>query len=287
MNKCITNEECMEKQYKNQLAKINYRWFIGVLIGVIILILSFKFWDKKEPLQTLISVGSGLVSIALGIFAIMYSMTESIKTNTKETKIDVILDKIEEEVENMGNIVKDINANTNMSLTELSNLKRSNDEIIQKISKFNYERFNKEANHDKEQAFNKSSSDLNGQVYVRPKKVQLRKFQKGDICIVDLGTKNPSALGGTRPVVIVQNSLLNKYAPSLSVIPLTVKISSSDNNIIPTHVPFTWGDKENIAVIEQITTISKGDIIDFIDTVDEETLRQIDFALLFQFGISE
>ena len=294
MKKCEDLNECVEKQYKNLLTKVNYRWIIGVLIGIILLILSYKFWDKKEPLQTLISVGSGLVSIALGIFAIIYAMTESIKTSNKEVKVDVILDKIEKQVETMGDVVKEINTNTNNSLNRIEDISKKLDDI----SKYDYKGFYSEVNSKAEEppkteeAINdehstkSASAEMAGTAIIRPKQKTIhKKYKKGDICFIDLGTKTASVLGGKRPVLIVQNTIINNFAPSLTVVPITSKVK--DDTSIPTHVKFMLNGRMNTAIVEQLTTISADDIVDYMDTIDDDTLKKVDIALIFQFGIQK
>lgn len=287
VDKCKQENQCIETQYKNKISHIHYKWFIFCLIELIVALLTFKFWGKPAPLENLISIGSGLISIVLGVFAIIYSVSESIKTNNKENKVDSMLDKIEKNIINMNDIVTDISKVTNSSFNELTNLKRTNDKIEESISKFNYEKFNEQANEKVDKVVKIENNDLNSQVTIRKpvNKFNMVKISKGDLYVANLGEKNTSILGGTRPVIIVQNNISNKYAPSLTVVPVTT--SKSNDNNFPTHVTFDWKNQVNIAAVEQVTTISKSDIIDFIDELDDEVLNKINKALLIQLGIQE
>ncbi|URZ15785.1 type II toxin-antitoxin system PemK/MazF family toxin [Clostridium felsineum] len=287
MKRCNNIDECIEKHYKNYISKVNYRWILGICIGIIILILTYKLWNKNEPIQTLISVGTGLISIALGIFAIIYAVAENIKANNKENKVDVILDEIESQVDNMNNIVKKISSNTEVSLDEIINIKNNNKEIMKSIKGFNFEQYNQKVNKNTENT-KVVSSEIEAEITVKKddkRKIILRKFQKGDICLVDLKNEGDSLIRGKRLVIIIQNSILNKYAPSLTIVPLTGL--REDKKLIPTHIQFERNDKLMTAVVEQITTIKQNDILDFIDRVDIEIMSKIDNAILFQLGIKE
>lgn len=284
IKRCKEENECIEKQYNNRISHIHYKWFIFCLIEFIVALLTYKFWGKPAPLENLISIGSGLISIALGVFAIIYSVSESIKTNSKENKVDIMLDKIEKNVLDMNDIVTDINKVTKSSLSELTSIKKTSNEMKESLRQFNFEKFNEKANEKEDKLKKDANNDMQGEAVIRTvNKAIIRKLSKGDLCMANLGESNQSILGGTRPVIIVQNNISNKYAPSLTVVPVTSQTTT--NNNIPTHITFDWGNKVNTAVIEQVTTISKNTIIDFLDEIDNEVLEKIDKALLFQLGI--
>jgi len=78
------------------------------------------------------------------------------------------------------------------------------------------------------------------------------EIKRGEIYFADLGTENQgSEQSGTRPVVIIQNDIGNRYSPTIIVACITSKLLKND---IPTHVPV-----ENFGLIlcEQIKTIDK------------------------------
>ena len=61
-----------------------------------------------------------------------------------------------------------------------------------------------------------------------------RVIKKGDIYYANLDPIIGSEQNGTRPVVVVQNNLGNKYSPTVLIAPLTSK--SKKKNYLPTHI---------------------------------------------------
>ena len=65
------------------------------------------------------------------------------------------------------------------------------------------------------------------------KKVE-NEHLRGDIFYANLDTTIGSEQGGTRPVVIVQNDIGNKFANTVIIVPLTKKIDRKVK--LPTHI---------------------------------------------------
>ena len=82
-------------------------------------------------------------------------------------------------------------------------------------------------------------------------------MKRGDVYYADLSPVVGSEQGGTRPVLILQNNIGNKYSPTVIVAAITSKIGKSK---VPTHV-LMGKDKEltenSVALLEQIRTIDK------------------------------
>lgn len=90
---------------------------------------------------------------------------------------------------------------------------------------------------------------------------------------------------GTRPVVIIQNDTGNAYSPSVIVAPLT----SKPKKRIPTHVyvdSYKNGlPRDSIILTEQITTLDKTRLKHKITTLDLNTRKMLDSAILTSLGI--
>ena len=112
-------------------------------------------------------------------------------------------------------------------------------------------------------------------------------IQRGNVYLADLGNGIGSEQKGIRPVIVVQNDIGNKYSPTVTVLPITTKIHKS--NGMPTHVIIDndGGLFEKSSVMaEQISTIDKSKLIEYIGTIRDKTLRRrIDKALRIQLGI--
>ena len=94
-----------------------------------------------------------------------------------------------------------------------------------------------------------------------------------------------SEQGGVRPTVILQNNCGNHYSTTTIVAAIT---SASKKHRLPTHVYVDCDFLENksTVLLEQIRTIDKARIMDYIGKFDDETLDKIDHAIKISFGIS-
>lgn len=89
--------------------------------------------------------------------------------------------------------------------------------------------------------------------------------------------KGNHILGGKRPGVILSNDVANKGSGTVLVCPCTTKGKKK----LPIHVELS-GDT---AMLEEITVLSKDDIHDVIYELDWRKKREIDTAILIEFGI--
>jgi len=85
------------------------------------------------------------------------------------------------------------------------------------------------------------------------------EIKRGEIYFADLGNCNVgSEQSGTRPVLIVQNNIGNRFSPTVIVACITSKIFK---NTIPTHVRLDKGiyglDEDSLILCEQIKTLDK------------------------------
>lgn len=104
-------------------------------------------------------------------------------------------------------------------------------------------------------------------------------IRRGEVYWATLGDTAGSEQGGTRPVVIIQNNIGNKYSPVTIIAPLTTKIHTKHH--IPTNVylqPDELG-RECAVHCEQIRAISKNRLGDYIATLSDERMKDIDNAL--------
>lgn len=62
------------------------------------------------------------------------------------------------------------------------------------------------------------------------------KIKQYEIWIADLNPTFGTETGKTRPVVIIQTDLLNKFHPSTIICPITTNVKS-DANILRVHLP--------------------------------------------------
>jgi len=106
-------------------------------------------------------------------------------------------------------------------------------------------------------------------------------IKRGEVWLTDLGIGTGSIQGGVRPVLVVSNEKNNRFSPNITIIPLT---SKSKRNL-PTHVVFDQKEflsEVSIALVEQITTISKEGVIKYMGKANNEIMIEIDKAIGIQ-----
>lgn len=111
-------------------------------------------------------------------------------------------------------------------------------------------------------------------------------MNRGEIYIANLDPVIGSEQGGKRPVLIIQNDKGNKYSPTTIIAIITSRQTKAQ---LPTHVwlPDNCGlPKASMVELEQIRTIDKRRIDDFIGVVPTDTLLKVNCALGISLGIN-
>ena len=110
--------------------------------------------------------------------------------------------------------------------------------------------------------------------------------KRGDIFYADLSPVIGSEQGGTRPVLIVQNDVGNKYSPTVIITAITSQINKAK---LPTHIELPGDEyglsKDSVILAEQVRTIDKRRLKERIGHLDDALMLQIDLALKISFGI--
>ena len=110
-------------------------------------------------------------------------------------------------------------------------------------------------------------------------------IKRGQIYYADLSPVKGSEQGGTRPVLIIQNDIGNKYAPTVIVAVITSRHTKAK---LPTHI---WLNdecglpKESMVECEQVRTLDKSRLKDFMGAVSDEVMAEIDKGLKISFGL--
>lgn len=105
----------------------------------------------------------------------------------------------------------------------------------------------------------------------------VQQIHFGDIYYADLiGDENVQS--GTRPVVIAQNDVGNKYSPTVEVIPMSSRINKA--KYMPTHVLITPTEENglntmSIVLAEQVMTINKKRLLHYVGTLDQMSISMI------------
>lgn len=142
----LNKEEWDEKDWRWYLRVMVI--FIIVLVLTLILISSIRLSDNKEVVNIL-AIGGSLVSIVLGIIAIVISVIQNNSTQEINSRISEKIERLDEKIINVDNKVSNFDIDTLMNDTEkkitesymklnkdmVSILKENNvqDEVIEKI----------------------------------------------------------------------------------------------------------------------------------------------------------
>ncbi|PIC65102.1 PemK family transcriptional regulator [Sporosarcina sp. P13] len=111
-------------------------------------------------------------------------------------------------------------------------------------------------------------------------------IKRGDVFFADLSPVVGSEQGGTRPVLIIQNDIGNRFSPTVIVAAITAQIQKAK---LPTHVEITAArhgfERDSVILLEQVRTIDKSRLTDKITHLDDTLMKQVDGALQVSFGL--
>jgi mRNA interferase MazF len=112
--------------------------------------------------------------------------------------------------------------------------------------------------------------------------------KRGDVYFADLSPVVGSEQGGTRPVLVIQNDIGNRFSPTVIVAAITAQIQKAK---LPTHVEIDakrYGfERDSVILLEQIRTIDKQRLTDKITHLDDEMMEKVDEALQISLGLIE
>lgn len=105
-------------------------------------------------------------------------------------------------------------------------------------------------------------------------------IKRGDIYYANLNPVIGSEQGGIRPVLIISNDIGNKHSPTVIVAAITSRVQTKVK--LPTHTivnDFAGLDKDSVILLEQIRTIDKQRLQEYLGTLDRRFLLAVDKAL--------
>ena len=110
------------------------------------------------------------------------------------------------------------------------------------------------------------------------------EVRKGEIYYADLSPVVGSEQGGIRPVVILQNDKGNHYSPTTIVAAVT---SRRKKKYLPTHIQINVPQmkRKSVVMLEQVRTIDKSRLLEYIGKVDGSTMQKIDKAVKISFEV--
>ena len=106
-----------------------------------------------------------------------------------------------------------------------------------------------------------------------------KKVKRGQIYRATLDDTVGSEQSGTRPVIIIQANSFNKTSPTVIVAAIT---SQAEKRLdLPTHVIVRCYNlpKDSIVLTEQMRTLDKSRLTEYIGRASVNTMQRVDFAI--------
>jgi mRNA interferase MazF len=105
-----------------------------------------------------------------------------------------------------------------------------------------------------------------------------KEITRGDVFFANLEPVIGSEQGGNRPVLIVQNNLGNRHAPTVII----AAITSKPKPPLPTHLPircFPELGAGSVVLLEQLRTIDKCRLGRYVGSVGAANMALVDAAI--------
>ncbi|MCW6075486.1 sigma-70 family RNA polymerase sigma factor [Clostridium sporogenes] len=129
---------------KKDLDKKDFKWIIGILIGiisllslVIVFIISYKLSDNRD-ISNIVSIASGLVSIALAFVAIGIALKQDYNSSIINTETQKMLDGLDGKINKIDYMVSKIDLSNlfdlaNITKDNFDNIKTRIEDIVQNM----------------------------------------------------------------------------------------------------------------------------------------------------------
>ena len=113
-----------------------------------------------------------------------------------------------------------------------------------------------------------------------------REIKRGDLYYANLDPVVGSEQGGTRPVLILQNDVGNRF--SHTTIIAAAITSKTEKPPLPTHIVLRRVpglERDSLVLLEQLRTIDTIRLHGYIGTLSKNRMRRINHALAISVGL--
>ena len=113
--------------------------------------------------------------------------------------------------------------------------------------------------------------------------------RRGEIYLVEFDPSRGHEIQKTRPAVVIQNDVSNRYSPIVIVAAISSHFANPPH---PREVPLLHGAKTGLnvpsaAILNQIRSIDRERLVKRLGTVDAATMRKVDDALRISLSLVE
>jgi mRNA interferase MazF len=110
--------------------------------------------------------------------------------------------------------------------------------------------------------------------------------RRGDVFVVSFDPTLGAEIQKTRPALILQNDIANRFSPITIVAAIT---SQFDSKLYPTDIliraPEAGLERDSVVLLNQIRSMDRQRLIRRLGRVTAETMRQVDRALAISVGL--
>ena len=113
-----------------------------------------------------------------------------------------------------------------------------------------------------------------------------RIIRRGDVFYAELNPVVGSEQGGTRPVLIISNNTGNRHSPTVIIAAITSRVHTKAK--LPTHTSvkdFEGLDRDSIILLEQIRTIDKQRLKQYMGMMPDNIMARVDKALAISISL--
>ena len=115
-----------------------------------------------------------------------------------------------------------------------------------------------------------------------------KNIRRGDIFYAELNPVIGSEQDGTRPVLIISNNTGNRHSPTVIIAAITSRIHTKAK--LPTHTAvndFDGLDKNSVILLEQIRTIDKQRLKQYMGVMPDNIMARVDKALAISVALKK
>ncbi len=107
-------------------------------------------------------------------------------------------------------------------------------------------------------------------------------MNRGEVWWINFDPSVGGEIKKKRAAIILSNDVSNKYLNRIQVVPL----SSNIDRLYPSEAYVTLNIKQNKAMADQLTTVSKSRFVNLVGKISTSEMRNVEKPIIVQLGIS-
>jgi mRNA interferase MazF len=115
---------------------------------------------------------------------------------------------------------------------------------------------------------------------------EVKRPRRGDVYLVNFDPTVGAEVKKTRPAVVIQNDIGNRWSPITIVAAMT---SRFEDRLYPTEVlvgaPEGGLEADSVVLLNQIRSVDKARLVRRLGTLKAQTVKDVDRALLLSLGL--